>query len=250
MPNITRNDLCIIGQDVKCVLEFIGFNPNGIPVTCGTDVRTPNLAILIDFNRIVPKPATEPPQGWREWCYGHWGTVKLYDGYMDGDIFELSDNQAAFKFYTEWTSAYKCVRALAQRFAEFRFRYSSCDTTNHSMGEVIWEKGYPVVFAPMYDLKVRDDVDAPVWDPITEEITTTAKSLVEAAQQGYSAALSVDEDAVDVVANAMASSGKPVRVELRPNKGGGVCLTVHVDDEEKKREERQAEQASVPPHGQ
>jgi hypothetical protein len=60
MANLVRNDLEIQGNNIKTVLDAIGFNPNGVPIVWNAKVQPENIAVLIDFNRIVPRP-TDPP---------------------------------------------------------------------------------------------------------------------------------------------------------------------------------------------
>jgi hypothetical protein len=52
MSNLVRNDLTIEGANVQQVLQAIGFNPGDAE------------AVLIDFNRITPRPNETPIEGW------------------------------------------------------------------------------------------------------------------------------------------------------------------------------------------
>lgn len=75
MPNLTRNDLRIEGENINKVLDAIGFNPGGAPIVWGAKVQPENIAVLIDFNRIVPRPTETPVEGWDEWITKNWGTI-------------------------------------------------------------------------------------------------------------------------------------------------------------------------------
>src|ERR1700678_413184 len=105
MANLVRNDLEIQGDNIKTVLDAIGFNPKGLPIVWNAKVQPENIAVLINFDRIVPRPKEPPVEGWDEWVTRNWGTTP-YDGYADGDIFELTDNKVSFKFYTRWTPSF------------------------------------------------------------------------------------------------------------------------------------------------
>ncbi len=116
MPNLTRNDLRVEGENINKVLDAIGFNPGGVPIVWGAAIQPDNIAVLIDFNRIVPRPVKAPLEGWDEWITKNWGTMP-YDGYSDGDISELTDNMVWFKFYTRWTPAYDLLPAFRTKLS-------------------------------------------------------------------------------------------------------------------------------------
>jgi len=93
MANLVRHVLTIEGPNVRRVLDAIGFNPSGVHLGPGTDPESPDLAVVIDFDRIVPRPAEKPEEGWEKWIDRNWGSLP-YDGYSDGDVFELTESQS------------------------------------------------------------------------------------------------------------------------------------------------------------
>jgi hypothetical protein len=226
MPNLSRNDLTITGDNAIQVLDFIDFDPL-TPVSFWPDWSPPT---LIDFNRIVPEPRNEPDEGRREWRYNNWGTPSLYDGYRNGDILELTSNKVSFQFYTVWAPAYQAIKALAKRFPEFRFHYRGWDQTNHHIGTVIWEKGQPTVVVPMYYMKLRKDCDVPAFDPVTPDILSTAKHLVEQVYNKSDIIVPVDTEAIEVVSEALAVSGSSAKLFLNVVPKGAACLIVAVVD--------------------
>lgn len=227
MPNLTRNDLRVEGENINKVLDAIGFNPGGVPIVWGAAIQPDNIAVLIDFNRIVPRPVKAPLEGWDEWITKNWGTMP-YDGYSDGDISELTDNMVWFKFYTRWTPAYPLIETLAERFPQFKFSLQSWDQTNHRFGEVTWQNGLRRLFVPMFEMKVRHDADVPANDPITDEMKATAAQLVKAAAEKCNGT-SLDTDAAETsVATLMATRGGSVTVKFEPNCDGSCCLRVEV----------------------
>jgi hypothetical protein len=94
-------------------LEAIGFNPSGVPIEWGAKVQPENTALLIDFNRITPRPTESPKEGWGKWVDDNWGGLP-YDGYEEGDLFELTESRASFKFYTKNRAAFPVVETLAK----------------------------------------------------------------------------------------------------------------------------------------
>jgi hypothetical protein len=158
MANLFRNDLEIQGSNIKMVLDAIGFNPGGVPIVWGAAIQPDNIAVLIDFNRIVPRPEESPVEGWHEWVTRNWGTVP-YDGYSEGDIFELTDEKVSFKFYTKSAPAFPLVETLARRFPQFKVNFKSWDLTNHRFGEVTWQNGLCTLFVPTFAMNMRDDAD-------------------------------------------------------------------------------------------
>jgi hypothetical protein len=227
MPNLTRNDLRIEGEDINKVLDAIGFNPGGVPIVWGAAVQPANIAVLINFDRIVPRPAEPPVEGWDEWITKNWGATP-YDGCAAGDILELTDNKICFKFYTKWTPAFLLIETLAKRFPDFLFDLQVWDQTNHRFGEVTWQNGLRTLFVPMFGMKVRHDADVPANDPITGDMKATAAQLVRAAA-GKCNGTSLDTDAAETtVASLMATRGGSVAVKFDTNCDGSCCLCVEV----------------------
>src|SRR5258706_2251904 len=180
MSNLVRHNLTIEGNDVQQVLEAIGFNPEGEPIKWGTAVQPENAAVLIDFGRIIPRPKAMPREGWEKWVGEYWGTLP-YDGARDGDIFELTNSKASFKFYTRSTPAFPVIETLAKRFPQFKVSLRTWELTNHRMGEAEWQNGMRTLFVPMFALKLRAGGDTPANDPVTDKMRTAAAQLVTAA---------------------------------------------------------------------
>jgi hypothetical protein len=227
MANLVRNDLEIQGNNVKTVLDAIGFNPNGVPIVWNAKVQSENIAVLIDFKRIVPRPKEPPVEGWDEWVTKNWGTTP-YDGYSDGDIFELTDNKVSFKFYTKCTPAFPLIETLAKRFPQFKFHFQSWDQTNHRFGQVTWQNGLRTLFVPMFPLKTKPNDDVPANDLVTKEIRVTAAELVKAAVDNCNGTTPDTNTAENTVAEMIAASGGSVTVTFEPNCEGSCCLCVEV----------------------
>jgi hypothetical protein len=239
MANLVRNDLIIEGEDVKQVLDAIGFNPDGVPIVSGAQVQPENVAVLIDFDRIVPRPKDMPEEGWDRWFSENWGTTP-YDGARPGDVFEVTDSKAHFKFYTRWTSAFPLIETLSKRFPEFRFHLRSWEMENQYSGEAAWENGQRTIYVPMFPLKL-DGHGLLANDPITAEIKSAAGQMIQEAFEKYTAGAPGEEsvrDAELVLAYVIAESGSYVVVEgeirprvdakFEPNAGGTPCLVVEV----------------------
>lgn len=225
MANLVRSDLEIQGNNIKMVLDAIGFNPGGVPIVWGAAIQPENIAVLINFNRIVPRPAEPPVEGWDEWITKNWGTMP-YDGYSDGDIFELTDDKVSFKFYTRSTPAFPLIETLAKRFPEFKFSFQSWDQTNHRFGEVTWQNGLRTLFVPMFGMKLRDDADEPANDAVTEETKIIAAELVRAAAETCNETSPNTSEAENTVADVIASSGRSVKINFQPNDDGSCCLCI------------------------
>jgi hypothetical protein len=219
MPNITRNHLIITGPTVSEILEYIGF------ITTIVDGHP----VLIDLNRICAEPPELPADERRDWRYKHWGTASLYDGYLTGDIVELKADNVDFTFYTCWSPAYKAIKALAERFLDYRFHYCSVDETNHCIGEVIWKKGREVVFAPMFPMKTMASMDVPAYEPVTDELRHAAAAMIQSLQNNCPPSFTIDAEAVEMVARAMALSRDPVSVEFAEDDDGETCLQILVE---------------------
>jgi hypothetical protein len=225
MANLTRNDLRIEGENINKVLDAIGFNPGGVPIVWGAAIQPDNIAVLINFNRIVPRPKEPPVEGWDDWITRNWGTVP-YDGYSEGDIFELTDEKVSFKFYTKSTPAFPLIETLAKRFPESKFNLRSWELTNHRFGEVTWRNGLCTLFVPMFAMKLRDDADEPANDPLTDEMKATAAQLVRTAADTCTG-LTPDKDVAEkVVAWVIAARGSSVTVNFEPNCDGSCCLCI------------------------
>lgn len=225
MANLVRNDLEILGENIKMVLDAIGFNPNGVPIEWNAEAQPENIAVLIDFKRIVPRPTEPPIEGWDEWITKNWGTMP-YDGYSDGDIIELTDNKVSFKFYTRSTPAFPLIETLAKRFPEFKFTFQSWDQTNHRFGEVTWQNGLRTLFVPMFGMKLRNDADEPANDPTTDEMKATATQLVRAAAETCNGATPDINAAERIAAGVMAASGRSVAVNVEQNEDGSFYLSI------------------------
>ena len=225
MANLVRNDLEILGDNIKTVLDAIGFNPNGAAIVWNAKVQPENIAVLIDFNRIFPRPTETPTEGWDEWITKNWGTMP-YDGYSDGDIFELTDKKVSFKFYTKSTPAFPLIETLAKRFHEFTFNFQSWDQTNHRFGEVTWQNGVRTIFVPMFNLKTKPDDDVPANDPVTDELKVAATQLVGAAAETCNGTRPDINAAERIVAGVMAASGRSVAVNFQPNDDGSFYLSI------------------------
>jgi hypothetical protein len=225
MANLVRNDLEILGDNIKTVLDAIGFNPNGVPIIWNAKVQPENIAVLIDFKRIVPRPKEPPVEGWYEWITKNWGTMP-YDGYSEGDIFELADNKVSFKFYTKWTPAFPLIETLAKRFRQFKFNFKSWDQTNHRFGEVTWQNGLRTLFVPMFPMKLKSDADEPANDAVTDEMKVTAGQLLRAAVEKCNGTSPDTGPTETTVAGVIASSGRSVAVNFELNDDGSCCLCI------------------------
>ena len=220
MTNLMRNNLLIEGQDLKPVLDAIGFK---------SKVQPQNITVLIDFDRIVPRPQEQPNEGWDRWTSENWGTVP-YDGYLEGDILELTAKRALFKFYTRSTSAFPAIDQLARRFRDSTFHLSNWELTNHCWGEAEWKKGQRTLYVPLFAMKLKCDADVPACDPVSDEMRATAAQLVGAALDAHSGCSTPQkETAESVVAKVIAMSGQSVNLEFEPNADGSCCLCVYVE---------------------
>ena len=220
MANLMRNNLLIEGKNVKKVLDFIGFNSR---------IQPANTVILIDFERIVPRPQERPDEGWEKWISENWGTMP-YDGYLEGDIFEVTNEKAFFKFYTKSTSAFPVIDQLARQFLEFTFHLSNWELTNHWWGEAEWEKGERRLYVPLFARKSKCDADVPACDPVSDEMRATAAQLVGAAMAAHNGCSTPQrETAESIVAKVIAMSGQSVNLEFEPNADGSCCLCVYVE---------------------
>jgi hypothetical protein len=225
MANLMRNDLTIEGQNVKQVLDAIGFNPDGVPIQWGAEVQPDNIAVLIDFERIVPRPKETPSEGWSKWVNANWGALP-YDGAEAGDILELTDSKARFKFYTRYDSAFPVIESLAKQFPEFTIRLWNWELTNHLAGEAAWRNGFRTLYVPMFQLKLGPNSDLPASSPVTDEIRTMAVQLLEALGNGCA------PEAVEAVADKVGASGHSVKVEFETNEDGSNCLCIYADADE------------------
>jgi hypothetical protein len=223
MSKLMCNDLTIEGANVRQVLDAIGFNPDGVPIQWGAEIQPDNIAVLIDFDRIVPQPKETPSEGWRKWISDNWG-ASPYDGAEAGDILELTDNKVRFEFYTRWTSAFPVIEALVKQFPEFTIRLWNWELTNHRSGEAAWRNGFRTLYVPMFQLKTNSD--SPACDPVTDEIRTMAAQLIEVRGNGCT------PEAVEAVANKIAASGHPVKVEFETNDNGSRYLYIDPDVDE------------------
>jgi len=219
MTNIMRNDLAIEGDDVKPVLDFIGFESKVQPL---------NIPVLINFDNIVPRPRERPNEGWDKWISENWGTTP-YDGYLQGDIFELTDTKAFFKFHTRCTTAFPAIEKLAKRFPDFKFHLANWELTNHWWGEAAWEKGQRTLYVPLSAMKLKCDADVPACDPVSDEMRAAATQLVGAAMNAYNGRTPQKETAESIVAKVIAISGQSVNLEFEPNADGSCCLCVYVE---------------------
>ena len=227
MANLVRNDLEIQGSNIKMVLDAIGFNPGGVPIVWGAAIQPDKIAVLIDFNRIVPRPTEPPVEGWDVWFTKNWGTVP-YGGYSDGDIFEITQDSVALKFYTKWTPAFPLIETLAKRFPECKFTLQVWDQTDHCFGEVAWQNGLRTLFVPMFGMKMRDDADEPANDAVTEAMKVTAAELVRTAAETCSGISPDTSAAATTVAEVIAASGRSVKIKFQSNDDGACCLCVEV----------------------
>ena len=117
MANIVRNDLTIEGPNVKVVLDAIGFKQ---PST----LKGLNEVVLIDLYRLGNEFNCQWPMP--------------YGGYQEGDLFELMENRASFKFYTKNERAQHIIWALSKRFPGLKFTSTTNDLINGLVaGEVV-----------------------------------------------------------------------------------------------------------------
>jgi hypothetical protein len=219
MPNVVRNEFSITGENVQLVLDDIGFD---------SVIQPENIRVLIDFDRIVPRPQEQPAEGWNAWCSENWGTT-LYDGVLPGDIIELTAKRASFNFYTRWTPAFLVVQKVAERFPACKFLLRTLDEANNLAGDAAWQNGRLTLYLRPFALKLRTDEDLPANDPVTPEIRATAARLVQAAADAYEGHFLEKEHAEKVVAQTLAESGRAVKVEFRQNDDGSTCLSVEVE---------------------
>jgi hypothetical protein len=129
VANLIRNDLIIEGPNVQPVLEFIGFKqPSTLPGL--------NDIVLIDLYRL-----------------GHEFNCKWpmpYGGYLDGDVFEVTDNKASFKFYTKNERTLQIIWALSERFPEYKFTCKTNDVVNGLIAGEVMEGGKQTVFVDVH----------------------------------------------------------------------------------------------------
>lgn len=218
MANLMRNDLTIEGKNVKQVLDAIGFNPDGAPIQWGAEVQPDNIAVLIDFDRIVPRPKETPSEGWSKWVNDNWGASPY--GAEAGDILELTETKVHFKFYTRWTSAFPVIEALAKQFPHFDFRLWNWELTNHLSGEAAWRNGFRTLYVPMFQLKLGPNSDLPASGPVTDEIRTMAVRLIKALGDEWTT------ESIEAVAGTIAASGHSVTVEFDTNDDGSRYLYI------------------------
>jgi len=223
MSNLVRNDVTIEGANVREVLQAIGFNPGGAPIVWGAKVQPENIAVLIDFNRITPRPNATPKEGWRKWVDDNWGGVP-YDGYEQGDLFELSENRVSFKFYTKNHPAFPVIETLAKAFPAYKVKYGSWELTNHLIGEAAWENGNRKLYVPMFQVKL--EADMPANDPVTDDMRNAAADLVQAALEACPTCTLDIEAAKTRVAGTLAASERPIKVEFETNVDGSHCLYI------------------------
>lgn len=129
MANLVRNDLTIEGPNVHGVLDAIGFKQ---PST----LQGLNEVVLIDLYRLGHEFTCEWPMP--------------YGGYLDGDVFEVTDNKASFKFYTKNTHAQKVIWAISNRFPEYKFTYSVNWAGDDLIGGEVVERGEQTSFVNIH----------------------------------------------------------------------------------------------------
>ena len=129
MANLVRNDLTIEGPNVQQVLDAIGFmRPSTLPGL--------SEIVLIDLYRL-----------------GHEFNCKWpmpYGGYLDGDVFEVTDNKASFKFYTKNERTQQIIWALSQRFPGYKFTCTTNDVINGLIAGEVVEGGEQTVFVDVH----------------------------------------------------------------------------------------------------
>jgi hypothetical protein len=221
MANLVRNDITILGENLQVVLDAIGFNTT-------FDTRVPKLGgftVLFNFDRIVPRPQDNPPEGWSKWFSDNWGTCP-YDCALPKDILEQSDNKICFSVYTKWTTAYTSLEKVVARFPNYKYNLYMRELANHTVGEVTWVNGRRRLVVQTYRLLLRDDGDYPAFPPITEADKAKAAELVRAAAQTFQGVIP-DEDAEIVVAEILANGGEAaLKVQFVSNDDGSCCLCV------------------------
>jgi hypothetical protein len=151
MANLFRNELTIEGENIQRVLDFIGFQKPSLIEELGV--------VLIDFPPIVPMPAAAITP---EWARENWGGSP-YDGYIEGDLFELTDRKVAFKFFTKHAPVEKIIFKLAERFSELKFTYAVHDTVNEFVGGMVLENGTQALFVDLHlhPIPVADEEECP-----------------------------------------------------------------------------------------
>jgi len=214
MSNLVRNDLTIEGANVQQVLQAIGFNPG--------DAQ----AVLIDFNRITPRPNETPIEGWRKWVDDNWGGLP-YGGYEQGDLFGLTESRTSFKFYSRNRPAFPIIETLAKAFPAYKVRYGSWELTNHLIGEAAWESGNRKLYVPVFRLKL--DGGMPANDPVTDDMRKAAAGLVQTALEACPTCTLDIEAAKTRVAGTLAASGRSIKVEFETNDDGSHCLYIDAD---------------------
>lgn len=224
MPNVMRTTLHIQGPHVQDVLNYIGFNPGGTYISPGTPFDTPGLRVLIDFNRVVPKPAAEPPEGWTKWYSRNWGSVP-YDGYSDGDIIEISEHKASFKFHTKWTAAYFVVHTLAKRFSDYSFQMLNWETGGDEFSDALWKNGRLLLHVQPYAVCFQRGIDDKSYqspalvDPPTACTQRYAEALFRVAVVKSGIDLPIDPCAVEIVAHTIHEASRVVTVEVVSEEG-------------------------------
>src|SRR5437016_4632088 len=125
MANLVRNDLTIEGPNVHEVLDAIGFKQpstlNGL-----------NEVVLIDLHRLGHEFNCQWPMP--------------YGGYQEGDLFELTENRASFKFYTKNERTQHIIWALSNRFAGHKFTSKTNDAINGLIAGEVVEGGEQTIF--------------------------------------------------------------------------------------------------------
>jgi len=226
MSNLVRNDLTIEGDNVQEVLQAIGFNPGGAPIVWGAKVQPENIAVLIDFNRIAPRPTESPKEGWGKWVDDNWGGLP-YDGYEEGDLIGLTESRVSFKFYTKNRPAFPVVETLAKAFPAYKVSFGSWELTNHFIGEAAWENGKRKLYVPMFQVKLEGDM--PANDPVTDDMRKAAADIVQAALEACPTCTLDIGAAKTRVAGTLAASGRSIKVEFETNDDGSHCLYIDAD---------------------
>lgn len=150
-----------------------------------------------------------------------------YGGYEQGDIFELTENRASFKFYTNKRPAFPVIETLAKAFPAYKVKYGSWELTNHSVGEAMWENGNRKLYVPVF--LVKQEGGMPANDPVTDEIRHAAAQLAQAALEACPTCTLDIEAAKKRVAGTIAASGRAIKVEFETNDDGSHCLYIDAD---------------------
>ena len=129
MANLIRNDLIIEGPDVQSVLDFIGFKQR-------STLPGLNEIVLIDLYRLGHEFNCNWPMP--------------YGGYQEGDLFELMDNKASFKFYTRNERTQQIIWALSERFPGCQFTCKTNDVINGLIAAEAVEGGEQRVFVDVH----------------------------------------------------------------------------------------------------